>query len=61
MQVHSLLPASPLVKDIVLSKHFTSMKKLFIDGVCVMHDVKENVELAAGMLPAGVNFKVAED
>ena len=36
------------------------MKKLFIEGVCVMHDLSENVVAAAEMMPQGVNFKIVE-
>lgn len=36
------------------------MKKLFIEGVCVMHDLSENVVAAANLVPAGINFKVTE-
>ena len=36
------------------------MKKLFINGVCVMHDLSENVNAAAKLLPQGINFKVVE-
>lgn len=37
------------------------MAKLYFDGVCVMHDVVENVEQAAEMCPASINVKVVED
>lgn len=37
------------------------MAKLYLDGVCVMHDVVENVKQAAEMCPASINVKVVED
>jgi hypothetical protein len=37
------------------------MAKLFIEGVCVMHDIKENVNAAAALCPASINVKVVED
>ncbi len=37
------------------------MAKLYINGVCVMHDVKENVKQAAALCPASINVKVVED
>jgi hypothetical protein len=37
------------------------MKKLFIEGVCVMHDISENVVAAAEMMPQGINFKIVEE
>ena len=37
------------------------MAKLYFDGVCVMHDVVENVNTAAALCPASINVKVVED
>jgi hypothetical protein len=37
------------------------MAKLFIEGVCVMHDAVENVKQAAALCPASVECKVVED
>ena len=38
------------------------MAKLFSEGLCIMHDLKENVSAAAaGMRAAGINVKVVED
>lgn len=37
------------------------MAKLFIDGVCVMHDTKENVINAVMMMPAGINLETKEE
>lgn len=45
---------------VVLIKNKRIMAKLFIEGVCVMHDLSENVNAAANLVPAGVNFKVVE-
>ena len=45
---------------LVLIKNIKSMAKLYIEGVCVMHDLSENVVAAAEMMPQGVNFKIVE-
>lgn len=37
------------------------MAKLYFDGVCVMHDLKENCKQAAALCPASVECKVVED
>ena len=37
------------------------MAKLFIDGVCVMHDTKENVLKTVFMMPVGTNVETKED
>jgi len=38
------------------------MAKLFSEGLCIMHDVKENVAAAySAMQAAGINVKVVED
>lgn len=38
------------------------MAKLYFDGVCVMHDLVENVSAAyAAMLAAGSNVTMQED
>lgn len=38
------------------------MARLFSEGLCIMHDLVENVNAAAaGMQAAGVNVKVVED
>lgn len=37
------------------------MAKLFSEGLCIMHDVVENVKQAAEMCPASINVKVVED
>lgn len=38
------------------------MAKLFCEGLCIMHDVKENVVAAfAAMQAAGSNVKYEED
>lgn len=37
------------------------MAKLYFDGVCVMHDVVENVKQAAELCPESVECKWVED
>ena len=37
------------------------MAKLFSEGLCIMHDLVENVEQAASLCPASVKYKVVED
>ena len=55
------LDVRPVVSDIVLTKTLNIMAKLYFDGVCVMHDVVENVKQAAALCPASVNVKVVEE
>ena len=37
------------------------MAKLYFDGVCVMHDVAENVKQAAALCPASINVYTEEE
>ena len=55
------LDVRPVVSEIVSTLKHKSMAKLYFDGVCVMHDVVENVNAAAALCPASINVKVVED